>query len=319
MKNGPLIFLGGLIAMISCWCVLVVAPVVGLGALSANVDNTTGQTYPLDRPGAAKQGAEIYRSLGCAECHTRHATQSSLWFGARITELNTNKPDVVAALVKIGPGWTAKEASDLLGGDLPIQVLENVGEFAAKRAEELLKAAGCKAELTVHNNGVDLGRGWGLRQSVARDYLHDDHVLIGARRIGPDLANLGIRSPEAHVGAMNLFAPETNAVARLEERRQWHLRRLYRPDSTLEGARCPSYKFLFEESDAPVSGPHSALDLPEKFAPAAGRVVVPRPEAEQLVAWLLAQRADVSLPEAPVQNAEASTAAAPAADAKGKQ
>lgn len=305
MKNGPMIFLAGLIAMIGCWSGLVVAPVIGLGSLAPHSDSTTGVVYPVDRAGAAKQGAQLYRTLGCGECHTRHTTQESLWFGTRITEVNSNRTAVVEALLKVRPEWDAKAASDLLGGDPPIQVLENVSEYAALRAEEILKTTDSKVEVTVHNNGVDLGRGWGKRQSVARDYVHDANILLGHRRIGPDLANIGSRAPEDHVGEMNLYAPATNGVARLEERRQWHLQRLYRPESTHEGAKCPSYSFLFDVSDDGATSSSQALNLPEKFAPAAGKRVVPKPEASQLVAWLLSQKADVSLPEAPVQKADA--------------
>ena len=304
MKNGPLIFLSGFVALVACWSGLVVAPVIGLGSLAPHSDSTTGLVYPVDRAGAAKQGAQIYRTLGCVECHTRHATQESLWFGTRITEVNSNKTAVVQALMKVRPEWDMKEASDLLAGDPPIQVLENVSEFAALRAEEILKTTDSKVEVTVHNNGVDQIRGWGRRQSVARDYVHDADILLGNRRIGPDLANIGTRSPDDHVGEMNLFASPTNAIARLEERRQWHLRRLYRPESTREGARCPSYSFLFDVTDDATATAGAALNLPEKFAPGAGKRVVPRPEANQLVAWLLSQQADVTLPEAPVQKTD---------------
>jgi hypothetical protein len=305
MKNGPLIFLGGLVAMISCWCGLVVAPVLGLGSLAANVDGTTGDIYPVDRAGAAKQGAQLYRSLGCGECHTRHTTQESLLYGTRITEVAADKEAVMATLLKLRTDWTEKEASDALGTPPPIQVLASVDEFSAARAVDLLKATESKAEMTVHNSGTDLARGWGKRQSVSRDYIYDADILLGSRRIGPDLANIGSRAPESHVGEMNLYAPATNLVERLEERRQWHLRRLYSPVSTLEGAKCPSYKFLFDVTDEAPNGPNAAVTLPEKFAAPVGKFVVPKIEAAQLVAWLLAQSADISLPEAPVQKPDA--------------
>jgi cytochrome c oxidase cbb3-type subunit 2 len=42
--------------------------------------------------------------------------------------------------------------------------------------------------------GSDIARGYGARPSVARDYSQQKLVLLGDRRIGPDLANYGARA-----------------------------------------------------------------------------------------------------------------------------
>jgi cytochrome c oxidase cbb3-type subunit 2 len=42
--------------------------------------------------------------------------------------------------------------------------------------------------------GSDIARGYGVRSSVARDYVLQSQVLIGQRRLGPDLANYGARA-----------------------------------------------------------------------------------------------------------------------------
>jgi cytochrome c oxidase cbb3-type subunit 2 len=42
--------------------------------------------------------------------------------------------------------------------------------------------------------GSDIARGYGARASVARDYVQQKPVLLGERRIGPDLANYGARA-----------------------------------------------------------------------------------------------------------------------------
>ncbi len=42
--------------------------------------------------------------------------------------------------------------------------------------------------------GSDIARGWGSRPSVARDYVLQPQVLLGERRLGPDLANYGARA-----------------------------------------------------------------------------------------------------------------------------
>ena len=44
--------------------------------------------------------------------------------------------------------------------------------------------------------GSDIARGYGVRASVARDYVLQKPVLLGERRIGPDLANYGARTKE---------------------------------------------------------------------------------------------------------------------------
>ena len=41
--------------------------------------------------------------------------------------------------------------------------------------------------------GSDKERGWGDHQSVARDYIYETRVQLGESRLGPDLANAGVR------------------------------------------------------------------------------------------------------------------------------
>jgi len=44
--------------------------------------------------------------------------------------------------------------------------------------------------------GSDIARGYGVRPSVARDYSQQKQVLLGDRRLGPDLANYGVRAKD---------------------------------------------------------------------------------------------------------------------------
>ena len=44
--------------------------------------------------------------------------------------------------------------------------------------------------------GSDIARGYGVRPSVARDYSQQPQVLLGDRRLGPDLANYGARAKD---------------------------------------------------------------------------------------------------------------------------
>ena len=301
MKNGPFVFVAGLIALLGAWGALVMGPVVQVGSLDVHVDENTGEIYPLNRSGQAVQGAQVYRSLGCNQCHTRFATQDELWFGARITKPTTNTAILAATLIKVDPTLTEQEASDLASQKPPIQVVSDVGPFYAQRAEELIKATQSEIEVTVHNHGADLERGWGERQSVSRDYVLDGDAVLGSLRIGPDLANIGVRAPEDFVGKWSFVAHETNVVARTEERMRWHLLHLYNPQIKAPKSTMPSYKFLFEEREIGANPSSDALNLPEQFAPAAGKEVIPTDAAKALVGWLLSQRNDVSLPEAPIQ------------------
>lgn len=44
--------------------------------------------------------------------------------------------------------------------------------------------------------GSDIANGMGRRPSVARDYVLQPVVLLGDRRVGPDLANYGVRAKD---------------------------------------------------------------------------------------------------------------------------
>lgn len=50
---------------------LVLVPNRQVGSAGFVVVEATGERYPVPRPGSAQQGADVYRSLGCAECHTQ--------------------------------------------------------------------------------------------------------------------------------------------------------------------------------------------------------------------------------------------------------
>ena len=298
MRNGGTIVLFGLIALLMSWGALVVAPVAQLGQLPPHLDEVSGTVYPLDRPGLAKKGAEVYRSLGCAECHTRYATQDNLRYGAQLLKVaDTNKTAEV--LTTIRRDLTLAQAKSLVSSELPAQILDNTGRVEVERAKALLEEAGSKVGYTANNNGQDLERGWGLRQSVSRDYLYDNTTALGTIRVGPDLANIGSREPQNFVGSWAFTAPSTNTMARLEERRQWHLSHLYNPQSKSPSSSMPGYKYLFEEVDPTLhTGPY--VNLPAGIAPE-GKAVVPTVEANSLVEWLLSQQPNQNLPEMPVQ------------------
>ncbi len=109
----------------------------------------------------------------------------------------------------------------------------------------------------------DAERGWG-RAPVAGDYFYDKPHLMGTMRTGPDLLNIGARQPSA----------------------DWQLGHLYQPRAYVPDSIMPSYPYLFEVKDEAQKGDR-VVNLPPGFAPA-GKVVVARPEAVDLVEYLLA-------------------------------
>lgn len=133
----------------------------------------------------------------------------------------------------------------------------------------------------------DIERGWGVRPTVARDYLRDSTAFLGTLRLGQDLSNVGVRHQDAG----------------------WLYRNLYAPPSVCEGSIMPSYTYLFTVRKIEGQRAADALDLPEEFAPKSGYEVVPTAAARNLVAYLLAQKHDYALPEAPVKNNPAQPAA----------
>jgi len=130
--------------------------------------------------------------------------------------------------------------------------------------------------------GADTARGWGERQSVARDYIFQPAVQLGEFRIGPDLANLAGRKPTA---------PDASDLYQL----------LY----TGHGGM-PAYAFLFEQRQITGEASDLALPLTGRFRPAAGLEIVPSRRAQALVAYLLSLNSAYDYPEA-------APAAAPAA------
>ncbi len=152
----------------------------------------------------------------------------------------------------------------------------------AARGRMVYQDLGCAACHTQQVRRADFGsdkeRGWGDRQSVARDYVYDDRVLLGDLRAGPDLTNFGMRAANRGEDAAQLLAFLHNG----------------------QGAM-PAYPFLFEKrkiNDGSVPG---ALTLPGQ----PGYELVPTHRAEALAAYLLSLRSDHDYPETRPQPAAA--------------
>ena len=150
--------------------------------------------------------------------------------------------------------------------------------------------------------GADQARGWGERQSVARDYIFQSRVQLGAARIGPDLANFAGRKP----------APEADSLMKL----------LYSGQGAM-----PAYAFLFEERQIVGQRSTQALKLTGGLAAPAGTEIVPTERAQTLVAYLLSLNNTYDYPESrPVphvaekkEGEHAAKEAAPAAKKEGEK
>jgi cytochrome c oxidase cbb3-type subunit 2 len=256
MKNGVLIFLAVFVALGGSWCGFVLAPELQLGGAKQTTILNSSEVYPVGRPGEATQGLSVYRANGCAACHTEQIRQTGMTCVVTLTDAGKN-PEAVTNLI-----------SSL--------VLTNLTKEDADKAADKITAAGAKAEIHIAATGPDIARGWGMRQSVAEDYLYDQPVQLGSLRAGPDLANAGARADA-----------------------NWQLLHLYAPKSVVKGSMMPPFRYLFEVRTIGREPSPDALKLPPEFSPPAGYEVVPKPEARELAAYLLSLRATVPLYSAP--------------------
>jgi hypothetical protein len=182
-----------------------------------------------------------------------------------------------ALATRTGDTWSLEHS----GGELkvPATISHGITKEDADNAADKITAAGGKAEIHIVATGADIARGWGVRRSVAEDYLYDYPVQPGGLRAGPDLSNIGVRDPDLN----------------------WQLVHLYAPPAVVKNSAMPPFRFLFEvrKINAGAAPSPDALQFPKDFALPAGCEVVPTAEAKQLAAYLLSLRADVPLYEAP--------------------
>jgi cytochrome c oxidase cbb3-type subunit 2 len=277
MNRGAWVFVVSLLGLAGSWYGMVLYPQVQLGRQVETRTVPDGQLYPAARPGLAAQGREVYRSEGCYTCHSQQVRQDGFSVGVAVTRAGTNLTEMVEAILAVAPQWERVRVAHAVT-NLPFQVLDGVAPDEAERARKLLESAGATTMLTVRPLGSDMDRGWGLRRSVAADYLWDRPVMLGSVRVGPDLANAGIRLPDE----------------------QWLLVHLWDPQIHSPGSMMPPYRYLFEVRSAGEGEVSGALSLPEGRAPGPGQVVVPTDRARALVAYLRSLQATTSLFEAPV-------------------
>ncbi|HEX3625203.1 MAG TPA: cbb3-type cytochrome c oxidase subunit II [Verrucomicrobiae bacterium] len=256
MKTGFRIFLGAFVAFGLSWCGFVLGPILQLGTLGQTTVLNSSDIYPNQRPGDATLGLQVYRSSGCAACHTTQVGQHG----------------VVCDVVLTGAGNNPAAVNKLIS----TLTLTNLTKDEADAISGQISTAGGKTETHIRPIGPDIERGWGMRHSVAEDFLWDNPVQLGSIRVGPDLANVGMRY-------------DLN----------WQLLHLYAPQSKVQNSMMPSFRFLFNVQKIGATPSPDALQLPAGFGPPAGEEVVPSEDAKNLAAYLVSLRADVALHDAP--------------------
>ncbi len=150
----------------------------------------------------------------------------------------------------------------------------------ARQGEQVYQDLGCvnchTQQVRREGYGADVERGWGNRQSVARDYISQRRIFLGSSRIGPDLRNVGERLPSA----------------------EWHHQHLFNPQINTPGSIMPSHAFLYEVRPIVGEPAPDRVGLTGPYAPPEGYEVIPNSRANALVAYLLNLKTTYDLPEA---------------------
>ncbi|MCE0523072.1 MAG: cbb3-type cytochrome c oxidase subunit II [Methylacidiphilales bacterium] len=161
----------------------------------------------------------------------------------------------------------------------------------AHQGEHVYAAEGCiychTQQVRPENSGADITRGWGTakdesddkktvtRRTYPRDYIWQGQVFLGNSRAGADLSNVAQRFPDA----ASLY------------------RYLYDPSLVNGHSSMPAYRFLFITRHIGGQPSANALTLTGPDAPPPGYEVIPTPEAQSLVAYLLSLKKGYHLPD----------------------
>jgi len=273
MNNGAVLFLGILLTLASSFWGLLLAPQLQIGRAQPVVLEATGEIYPSPRAGLAQQGAAVYRAQGCVECHSQQVRQTGVTFDLWLGDAGSAWPQLAATMTRLKISEPDKFLSQA-----PVKLLGNLSMAEASSLAGQLTNGDAKAQAVLSTLGPDIQRGWGRRVSVSQDYLYDYPVQTGTLRVGPDLANYGVRGAAVPHALM--------------------LKHLYAPQSTMPKSMMPPYRYLFNKRKLADGEKPRAGALPPDTEP--GHEITPKPEAEALVAYLMSLKADAPLANAPV-------------------
>lgn len=149
----------------------------------------------------------------------------------------------------------------------------------AKKGHAVYVSEGCfychTQQIRDPQNGLDIERGWGVRRTVARDYIYEKTPVLGSSRLGPDLGNVGSKDWRNEEKGDPLKPLHRDAA--------WHYIHLYQPTSIIRDSNMPPYRYLFEKKKITGSRSVDALNVETE----SGYQIVPSSEAKELVAYLL--------------------------------
>lgn len=134
--------------------------------------------------------------------------------------------------------------------------------------------------------GPDLARGWGVRRTVARDYIFDEVALLGSSRIGPDLANYGSGTWRNEP----VDDPKKPAIRDAA----WIYRHMFEPTTLVSDSKCPPQRFMYEKREIGSAPSPEAAHVEGRYE------WVPTAEMRNLAAYILGQNRSAALPEAPI-------------------
>ena len=155
------------------------------------------------------------------------------------------------------------------GADLFPKSMPGVAQLGAKEYLSLGCVTCHTQQVRTIDSGFDVERGWGQRPSVPRDYILQKEVLLGHNRVGPDLANIGLRGYT----------------------REWLHKHLFNPQILVEGSICQPSPFLYDVSNENSIGAIKADDNASTF------FIKPSLRANRIVSYLESLKQDYELPE----------------------
>lgn len=182
---------------------------------------------------------------------------------------------VVGAKNQYGDLTPSSESLEENGSNIKGEVLypQSMAGIAQLGAKEYL-SLGCVTchtqQVRSEESGFDVERGWGKRPSVPRDYILQEDVLIGHNRVGPDLANVGLR----------------------DYSNEWLHKHLFMPQMEVEGSICQPSPFLYKVSDEPSEKTIEAISVDNKMI-----YIEPSIQASRIVAYLQSLEQNYELPE----------------------
>jgi cytochrome c oxidase cbb3-type subunit 2 len=163
-----------------------------------------------------------------------------------------------------------ENGSIIKDADLYPQSMAGIAQLGAKEYLSLGCVTCHTQQVRSEESGFDVERGWGKRPSVPRDYILQEEVLIGHNRVGPDLANVGLR----------------------DYSNEWLHKHLFMPQMEVEGSICQPSPFLYKVSGEPSEKTIEAISADNKMI-----YIEPSIQASRIVAYLQSLEQNYELPE----------------------